>query len=82
MVCLPVLLKASVSRVLNIIFGSLFTLMMLFIAVNSITPWYSFYVFLAVVESILTLLIVVYAWKWPKNIAATSNHDERKAALD
>jgi len=66
MICLSILLKASVSRVLNIIFGTLFTLMMLLIAINSITPWYGFYVFLAMTESIITMLIVLYAWKWPR----------------
>ncbi len=65
MICFSILLKAPVNRVINIIFGTLFTLMMLFIAVNSITPWYSFYVFLAITESIITSLVVWYAWKWP-----------------
>ena len=40
--------------------------MMLFIGVNSMTEWHSFYVFLAFLESIITFLIVYYAWKWPK----------------
>jgi len=39
---------------------------MLLIAITSITPWRTFYVFLAIVESIITALIVYYAWKWPK----------------
>ncbi len=46
MIALSLLLKAPVSRVLNIIFGTLFTFMMLLIAISSITPWYSFYVFI------------------------------------
>ena len=53
----------------NIIFGSLFTAMMVLIAIFSLTPWYTFYVFLAIVESILTFMIVWNAWKWPKNVA-------------
>ena len=61
-----VLLTASVSRVLNVIFGTLFTLIMLLIAATSIIPWYGFYVFLAIVESFLTILIVWYAWTWPR----------------
>jgi hypothetical protein len=65
MIGLSLLLKASVSRILNIIFGTFFTLMMLLIAVNSLAPWYSFYVFLAVTESIITALIIFYAWTWP-----------------
>ena len=66
MVAASVLLKPKINRILNIFFGSFFTLMMLFIGLNSMTEWYSFYVFLAFVESILTFLIVWYAIKWPK----------------
>ena len=72
MIGLSLLLKASISRILNIIFGTFFTLMMLLIAVNSITPWYSFYVFLAVTESIITIFIVFYAWTWPREDKAAT----------
>ncbi|WP_339788980.1 DUF6326 family protein [uncultured Imperialibacter sp.] len=72
MIGLSLLLKAPVSRILNIIFGAFFTLMMLLIAVNSITPWYSFYVFLAVTESIITIFIVFYAWTWPREDKAAT----------
>ena len=68
MVAASIILKPKINRILNILFGSLFTLMMLFIGVNSMTEWYSFYVFLAFLESIITLLIVYYAWKWPKKM--------------
>lgn len=66
MVAASIFLKSKINRILNIIFGILFTLMMLFIGVFSMTEWYSFYVFLAFLESILTALIVWYAFKWPK----------------
>lgn len=66
MVGASIILKPRINRILNIVFGTLFTLMMLFIGVNSMTEWYSFYVFLAFLESIITFLIVWYAWKWPK----------------
>ena len=66
MVAASIILKPKINRILNILFGSLFTLMMLFIGVNSMTEWYLFYVFLAFLESIITALIVWYAWKWPK----------------
>lgn len=39
---------------------------MLLIAFTSFTPWRTFYVFLAIVESTLTALIIWYALKWPK----------------
>lgn len=66
MVGASIILKPKINRILNILFGSIFTLMMLYIGVNSMTEWYSFYVFLAFLESIITFLIVYYAWKWPK----------------
>jgi hypothetical protein len=69
MIALSIFLKPKINRFLNITFGILFTLMMILIAIGSLTPWYIFYVFLAIVEAILTFTIVWTAWKWPKNIA-------------
>ncbi len=66
MVSLTILLKASIGRVLNIVFGSLFAIMQLLIAFGSLVPWYAFYAFLGFVESILALLIIYLAIKWPK----------------
>tara|TARA_R110002167_G_scaffold128570_6_gene310917 strand:+ start:2641 stop:3051 length:411 start_codon:yes stop_codon:yes gene_type:complete len=69
MIAMSILLKPKINRILNLVFGILFTAMMLLIAIKSLTPWYSFYVFLAILESLITLLIVWYAWKWPKKIS-------------
>lgn len=66
MIILSLILKPIPNRWLNIIFGSIFTIMMILIAFGSLTPWYSFYVFLAIIESILTAAIVWNAYKWPK----------------
>ena len=66
MVGASIILKPKLNRILNIIFGTLFTLMMIVIGVYSTNEWYLFYVFLAFLESIITALIVWYAWKWPK----------------
>ena len=66
MVAASIILKPKINRILNIVFGILYTLMMVFIGVNSMTEWYSFYVFLAFLESIITALIVWYAWNWSK----------------
>ena len=66
MIALSIFLKPKINRILNIIFGTIFTLMMLLIAINSLTDWYRFYVFLAVLESLITLIIVWNAWKWPR----------------
>jgi len=66
MVFLSVSLKPAVNRRLNIALGFFFTVIMLLIAVTSLTPWRMFYVFLAVVESCLTSMIIWYVWKWPQ----------------
>jgi len=66
MVFLSVILKPAINRQLNIILGIFYTAIMILIALTSITPWRTFYVFLAIVESCITALIVNYAWKWTK----------------
>ena len=66
MIALSIILKPKINRILNIVFGTLFTLMMVLIAINSLTEWYSFYVFLAILESLITFLIVWFAFKWPR----------------
>ena len=66
MIFLSLVLKPRINKTLNIIFGLLFTIMMMLIAVGSLTPWYTFYVFLAIVEATLTFIIVWKAFKWPK----------------
>ena len=71
MVAASVILKPKINRILNIVFGTLFTLMMVAIGLYSTHEWYLFYVFLAFLESIITASIVWYAWKWPKE-ASTS----------
>lgn len=67
MVFLSIILKPTVNRRLNIISGIFYTTIMVLIAFTSLTPWRTFYVFLAIVESCITSIIVYYAWKWPKN---------------
>ena len=66
MIFLSLVLKPTINRLLNLIFGAIFTAIMVLIAVNSLSSWWTFYVFLAIVESSITLLIVWQAWNWPK----------------
>ena len=66
MIFLSLMLRPRISRLLNIIFGTFFTVVMLLIASASLTRWLTFYVFLAVVESIITSLIIWQAWTWQK----------------
>ncbi len=67
MIFLSLILKPIINKTLNIIFGLLFTVMMVLIAFGSLTPWYTFYVFLAIVEATLTFIIVWKAFKWPNS---------------
>jgi hypothetical protein len=66
MVFFSLVMKPNINRLLNIIFGLFFTAIMLLIAIGSLEPWRAFYVFFALLESILTSCIVWYAWTWPK----------------
>ena len=66
MVAASIFLKPKINRILNILFGTVFTIMMLFIGIASTNEWYLFYVFLAFLESIITAFVVWNAWKWPK----------------
>lgn len=66
MICLSIILKPLSNKWLNIVFGFFFTAIMLLIAVTSISEWRVFYVFYAILESILTALITWTALNWPK----------------
>ncbi len=63
MICLSILLPATINRVLNILVGLIMTLMLGYL--TTVAGWY-FYKMYAAVEAILTLLIVWLAWTWPK----------------
>ncbi|MEM9869003.1 MAG: DUF6326 family protein [Bacteroidota bacterium] len=66
MIALSVLLKPKLNRVLNLIFGVFLTLVVILVGSTSISAWHSFYVFYAILEALVTLLIVYLAWNWPK----------------
>ena len=66
MIFLSIVLISKLSRLLNIIFGTLYTALMLWIASNYSDKWLTFAVLFAIVESIITAIIVWYAWKWPR----------------
>lgn len=59
---LSLVLPVRPNRWLNIIFGVIYSLIMV-VAFKS--SWY-FYILFGVIEIILTVLIVWYAWTWPK----------------
>ena len=67
MISINIFCKPKISRWLNIIFGFLLTIVVILVGSSSLYTWYSFYVFYAILEGIITILIVWYAWKWPTN---------------
>jgi len=78
MVVLSILLKPSINRILNIVFGLFFTVLMLFIALTSMEPWRAFYAFYALLESTITALIVWHAVKWQKKFMLQSKTNSIK----
>jgi hypothetical protein len=70
MIFLSVALKPNLNRWLNIVFGVVYT------AIILITMWdWAFYIFYGVIEITLTGLVVWYAWTWPRrdNLTGDSN---------
>lgn len=65
MVVLTLVLRPPIARWANILFGALFTVIML---ITMPGAW-AFYFFLGVIEVALTALIVWYAWTWPREAA-------------
>jgi membrane protein CcdC involved in cytochrome C biogenesis len=68
MVALSLILPSRWSRVLNIAFGILYTLIMIAVASMSIGEWYIFYSYFAVIEIALSVTITILAWRWPKTV--------------
>jgi hypothetical protein len=66
MIFLSLALRPKLNRLLNIVFGVVFTAIMVLIAFSSRGSWATFYIYLAIVESIVTLMVVFQAWNWPK----------------
>lgn len=64
MIFLSLMLKPFLTKWLNISVGLFFSLFTFLVGISSISAWLSFYVFLAMVESIITVVIVFQAWKW------------------
>lgn len=64
MIFLSLVLKPAVNRVVNIVLGLFYTGIML---VSMPGAW-AFYIFLGVIEIVLSLLIVWYAVKWPRQV--------------
>ncbi len=68
MTFLSVLLKPRFNRILNLITGTFFTIIMILIGISSFEAWRAFYVIYAFLESIITALIIYTAFNWPFDI--------------
>lgn len=66
MVFLSLVLAAEVCRWTNLVLGLVYTAIML----STMPGAWMFYIVLGVIEVALTLLIVRYAWAWPKRATA------------
>jgi hypothetical protein len=67
MVTLSLVVKPNVSRWLNIILGVAYTV----ISIVTMSGAWMYYIFLGIVEAVLTLLIAWYAWNWPREQASS-----------
>jgi hypothetical protein len=68
MVFLSLALPPAANRWTNITFGVIYTVIMLMTMPGA----WMFYLFLGVVEIVLTSLIVWYAWSWPRHAGSSS----------
>lgn len=66
MVYLSLVLKPAINRILNIVVGALYTVIMVLAVMDTLDPWWAFYVMLGVIEMLITILIVIRAWRWPR----------------
>lgn len=67
MIFLSLLLKAKANRLVNILLGIVYTLI-IFATLLMGGAW-AYYILYATIEIMLTVLIACYAWKWPKQEA-------------
>ena len=63
MIFLSLSMKPKVNRGVNMTFGILYTLVGIS---NLVGETWAYYISYGIVEIVITLLIVYYAWKWPK----------------
>lgn len=66
MIFLSLMLSPKVTKWLNIGIGIFFTIFTFLVGVSSISEWTMFYVFLSMLESLITIIIIWQAWNWKK----------------
>ncbi|GAB4454160.1 MAG: hypothetical protein Fur0028_09630 [Bacteroidales bacterium] len=68
MIFLSLILSPKLTKWLNIGFGIFFTIFTLLVGLYSFSEWRMFYVFLSILESIITSIIVWQSFNWKKII--------------
>ena len=71
MVFLTFVLKPSVCRWFNIVLPALYFVS---IVASVIGEEWAYFIFLSILESALLLLIVRYAWTWPRHVEGAAGH--------
>ncbi len=66
MIFLSVTIESRLNRILNIGLGTFFALFLSLILFSLDLQWYKFYVLFALIEIVLSILIVRKAYYWPK----------------
>ncbi len=66
MIFLSLILKPNLTKWLTAGVAVFFTLFTCVVGISSISEWRIFYVFLSFLESLITIIIFVKAWNWPK----------------
>ncbi|HOZ51171.1 MAG TPA: DUF6326 family protein [Chitinophagaceae bacterium] len=66
MIFLSLMLSPKLTKWLNIGIGIFFTLFTLVVGISSFSEWRMFYVFLSIIESLITIIIIWQAWNWKK----------------
>lgn len=67
MIFLSLMITPKWNRILNISIGAFLTLFTLLVVASSLSEWRIFYVMFALLESIITSIIIWKAWRWPMN---------------
>jgi Family of unknown function (DUF6326) len=82
MIALALLLRPAASRWLNVVMGSAYTALILFTMIDAWKLGSYFYIYLGVVEVVLTSLVVWYALSWPRQNGGGSAAEmpERRSA--
>ena len=67
MIFLSVFLKPQINKWLNIIIAVIYSSMSILIIISTMgDKWHTFYILFNLIETMLFILIIFQAWKWPR----------------